>query len=220
MSDSLAAGERQPAAGATRAQPSSDALVAVARSGEFGRLRSSFRRFAFPMTIFFIVWYAVYVLLSCYATGFMSQRIGGSAITWGLLLGIGQFVTTFVITGLYVRHANRTLDPMAARLKDQLDECVLCTCCTAHQYSSTDVEPQVPACGRQATEDGERHGEVQEEAARGGRHAAASQGKTLSHRILLTLYPFLRTESRETKCGPCGQERCAGRGIPQSCCIA
>ena len=55
----------------------------------------------------------------------------------------------------------------ATRLKDQLDECVSCTWRNAHQYCPTDVEIQVSTCGRQVTEDGERHGEVQEEAARG-----------------------------------------------------
>ncbi|NNG18234.1 DUF485 domain-containing protein [Naumannella sp. ID2617S] len=117
------AGEVPPAAsgGASRVQPTSDAFVEVANSSEFADLRSRFRRFAFPMTVFFIVWYFLYVLLSCYAEGFMSHRIGGSAITYGLVLGILQFVSTFVITWLYIRHANKSLDPAATRLKDQLE---------------------------------------------------------------------------------------------------
>ncbi|WP_229119677.1 DUF485 domain-containing protein [Enemella evansiae] len=101
--------------------PTSEAFLEVARSSEFTDLRSRFRRFAFPMTIFFILWYLVYVLLSCYAEGFMSTRIGGSAITYGLVLGLGQFLTTFVITWLYIRHANKSLDPVANELKQQLE---------------------------------------------------------------------------------------------------
>lgn len=102
-------------------QPTSEAFVAVANSAEFGQLRSKFRRFAFPMTAFFIIWYLLYVLLSCYAEGFMSQRIGGSAVTIGLVLGGLQFLTTFVITALYVRHANKTLDPLATQIKTELE---------------------------------------------------------------------------------------------------
>jgi uncharacterized membrane protein (DUF485 family) len=39
----------------------------------------------------------------------------------GLLIGLGQFVTTFVITGLYVRFANRELDPRAAAIRAELE---------------------------------------------------------------------------------------------------
>ena len=36
-------------------------------------------------------------------------------------LGLAQFVTTFLITWLYVRHANRNLDPLAGQLRDELE---------------------------------------------------------------------------------------------------
>jgi uncharacterized membrane protein (DUF485 family) len=38
-----------------------------------------------------------------------------------LLIGLGQFLTTFVITGLYVRFANRELDPRAAAIRATLE---------------------------------------------------------------------------------------------------
>jgi uncharacterized membrane protein (DUF485 family) len=40
----------------------------------------------------------------------MATPVWGN-INAGLLIGLGQFLTTFVITGLYVRFANRELDP-------------------------------------------------------------------------------------------------------------
>ena len=54
---------------------------------EFADLRSRFRRFVFPMTAFFLVWYFVYVLLAAYAPGFMSQRVVG-LINVGLIFGL------------------------------------------------------------------------------------------------------------------------------------
>jgi uncharacterized membrane protein (DUF485 family) len=39
----------------------------------------------------------------------------------GLIMGLLQFVTTFGITWLYVRHANRNLDPLATELRDELE---------------------------------------------------------------------------------------------------
>jgi uncharacterized membrane protein (DUF485 family) len=93
----------------------------VERSDEFQALRRGFRRFVFPMTAFFLIWYFAYVLLASYAHDFMSARIGDSAITVGLLFGLGQFGTTFAITMIYVRWANNTLDPAADALRERVE---------------------------------------------------------------------------------------------------
>lgn len=87
---------------------------------EFGQLRRTFRRFVFPVTAFFLSWYAAFVLLSVYAPGFMSTRVFGQ-VNIGLLMGLGQFVTTFAITFLYVRWAKRDFDPLADELGARLD---------------------------------------------------------------------------------------------------
>ncbi|WP_458687870.1 DUF485 domain-containing protein [Nocardia tengchongensis] len=89
-------------------------------SPEFQRLRRRFRRFVFPMTALFLAWYALYVLLADYAHGFMSHKVGGN-ITVGLILGLLQFVSTFLITGLYVRYADRTLDPIVEGIRAELE---------------------------------------------------------------------------------------------------
>ncbi|SDB96950.1 Uncharacterized membrane protein, DUF485 family [Raineyella antarctica] len=92
----------------------------VERSADFVELRKKFRNFAFPMTIAFLVWYFLYVLLSVYAVGWMSTRIAGN-ITTGLLISFLQFVTTFLITWLYIRHANHSLDPLSSKLKAEIE---------------------------------------------------------------------------------------------------
>jgi uncharacterized membrane protein (DUF485 family) len=93
----------------------------VQLSPDFSELRRRFRRFVFPMTGLFLVWYFVYVLLADYAHGFMSHKIGGGNITVGLLFGFGQFVSTFAITLLYVRWADQKFDPDAKHLRDQIE---------------------------------------------------------------------------------------------------
>ena len=94
--------------------------VAVQHSPEFQELRSRLRRFVFPMTAFFLIWYATYVLLGAFAHDFMATKIIGN-INVGLVLGLGQFVTTFLITGLYVKFANKVLDPRAAAIRSTLE---------------------------------------------------------------------------------------------------
>ena len=107
--------------------PEQDALsarsaqyIAVQESPEFQELRSKLRRFVFPMTAFFLVWYGLYVVLGAFATEFMATPVFGN-VNVGLLLGLGQFVTTFVITGLYVRFANKELDPRAEAIRAELE---------------------------------------------------------------------------------------------------
>ncbi|MEE1650077.1 DUF485 domain-containing protein [Brachybacterium sp. J144] len=109
-----------PAASGAAPSPTPEQFQAVQRSEDFGRLRRSFRRFAIPMTIAFLVWYFAYVLLSTYAEGMMSTPVFGT-LNVGLLLGLSQFLMTFLITWLYIRHATRNLDPIAERLRDELE---------------------------------------------------------------------------------------------------
>ncbi|NIL76664.1 hypothetical protein RhoFasB10_02787 [Rhodococcus sp. B10] len=100
--------------------PDAQAFVEMQASPEFQELRRRLRNFVFPMTAFFLIWYIVYVLLSNYAHDFMSTPVWGN-INVGLLLGLGQFVTTFAITGIYVRFANRELDPRAEALRNEME---------------------------------------------------------------------------------------------------
>ncbi len=94
------------------AQPLGERYIAVQESEEFGELRRKFRGFVFPVTAFFLTWYFLYVLLSIFAPGFMGKEVFGN-INIGLIMGLGQFVTTFAITIIYVRWAEREFDPTA-----------------------------------------------------------------------------------------------------------
>ena len=91
----------------------------VQRAEHFGDLRTKFRAFAFPATAFFLIWYFLYVLLAAYAPGFMSTKVFGN-VNVGLLMGLGQFVTTFGLTIAYVRWADRVFDPLADGIRDEM----------------------------------------------------------------------------------------------------
>ena len=79
---------------------------------EFQLLRHRLRSFVFPMTGLFLGWYLLYVLLASYAPSFMAIKLIGN-INVGLVFGLLQFVSTFLITFLYVRFADRKFDPLA-----------------------------------------------------------------------------------------------------------
>jgi uncharacterized membrane protein (DUF485 family) len=94
--------------------------LAVQASPEFQELRNRLRRFVFPMSGLFLAWYFAYVLLGAFAHDFMAIKVLGN-INVGLLIGLGQFVSTFVITGIYVLFANRELDPRAEAIRAELE---------------------------------------------------------------------------------------------------
>ena len=97
----------------------SETYLAVQRSEEFVRLRKTLRGFIFPMTVAFFLWYALYVLLSAYARGFMSIKLFGN-INVALVLGLLQFLSTFLIAWYYSRFAARKVDPLADRIAADL----------------------------------------------------------------------------------------------------
>lgn len=107
--------------GRPAASPNRELYHAIHSSPEFQTLRRRYRAFAFPATALFLAWYLLYVVLSNWASGFMSLRVMGN-INVALVLGLLQFVSTFVIAWLYARHADRELDPLAQRLEQRYDE--------------------------------------------------------------------------------------------------
>ena len=92
-------------------------FVGIQGSERFRELKKRHRSFVFPVLAAALLWYFAYVLLAGYAPEFMSTPVFGS-INVGLLIGLGQVVTTFVITMIYVAYANRRLDPLAEELRD------------------------------------------------------------------------------------------------------
>jgi uncharacterized membrane protein (DUF485 family) len=100
--------------------PSTEEFTAVQQSAEFGELRRAHRSFAFPLTIAFAAWYLLYVLLSNYAGDFMGTKLFGN-INVALVLGLAQFLTTFLIAWWYSRHAAAKLDPKAEAIKARME---------------------------------------------------------------------------------------------------
>ena len=101
-------------------QGGTSSYLEVQRSQEFLDLRARFRKFVFPMTALFLTWYFLYVLLAAFAPVFMSQKLVGN-INVGLVLGLGQFVSTFAITMIYARWADKQFDPTADKLRADIE---------------------------------------------------------------------------------------------------
>jgi uncharacterized membrane protein (DUF485 family) len=58
-----------------------------------------------------------YVLFAAYAHTFMSKKVFGE-INVGLIFGLLQFVSTILITVLYVRYARNKIDPAVDEVRE------------------------------------------------------------------------------------------------------
>lgn len=118
MSDP-AAPQHQPGSH-THAQVNDPLYAELAASDDFRELRRRYRAFVFPWTIAFLSWYLLYVALSNWAPEFMGKNVFGN-VNVGLVFGLLQFLTTFLIAWIYSRHAASHFDPLAAKVRDRFD---------------------------------------------------------------------------------------------------
>jgi uncharacterized membrane protein (DUF485 family) len=90
----------------------------IRQTDEFRILRRRLTTFVFPMSVLFLASYLTFVLLSAYAKDVVSTKVIG-VINLGILLGLGQFVTSIIITLGYARYAKRRLDPQRQLLAEK-----------------------------------------------------------------------------------------------------
>ncbi|GAB2801330.1 DUF485 domain-containing protein [Streptomyces chlorus] len=93
-----------------------DVYLQVQRSAAFQEVRSRYRRFVVPAVVVFCAWYVAYVVTATTAPDLMAQPVAG-AVNVGMLAGLGQFLTTFLLTWAYARHARLRRDRAALELR-------------------------------------------------------------------------------------------------------
>ncbi|MDK1475950.1 DUF485 domain-containing protein [Streptomyces sp. 549] len=111
-----------PAAPATPVAPAPEwthdaVYLAVHRSGAFAEVRRRHRHFVFPAAGLFLGWYLAYVITATAAPGLMAREVAGGPLNIGLLAGLGQFLSTALITWAYAWNAGRRRDRAALDLR-------------------------------------------------------------------------------------------------------
>lgn len=104
----------------TARQHDSSVYERIEADDRFQELRRRFRSWAFPMTGAFLAWYLLYVVLSGWARDFMAVKVFGN-VNVALILGLLQFVSTFLIAWAYSRYAGRRLDPLADEIRQEAE---------------------------------------------------------------------------------------------------
>ena len=93
-----------------------DVYLEVQRSAAFQEVRRRYRRFVVPTVVLFLAWYVAYVVTATAAPGLMARPVAG-AVNVAMVAGLGQFLTTFLLTWAYARHARLRRDRAALELR-------------------------------------------------------------------------------------------------------
>ena len=91
-------------------------LAQVADDPLYRQLVRDRSRFSWVLTGIMLAIFFGYILLIAFLPGLLAQRLAGRATTLGIPLGICVIVAGIVLTGVYVRRANRRYDVLIAAI--------------------------------------------------------------------------------------------------------
>jgi uncharacterized membrane protein (DUF485 family) len=110
---------RSPTTGRMSAEEAVTATEAVGKDPEMVELENRHRRFVWPATIFFLIYYMALNVLAGTSPGLMGKKLVGE-FTFGYLFALSQFVMAFVVAWVYSRWAASRIDPLASDLREKL----------------------------------------------------------------------------------------------------
>lgn len=125
-----------------------DIYLTVQRSAAFQRVRRRHRAFVLPTAAAFLLWYLGYLVLATGAPGLMAREVAG-VLNVGMVAGLAQFATVFLLTWAYARHARLRRDGPALELRWETQDM------TRVAARHADVPADVPADGTAGAARGE-----------------------------------------------------------------
>ena len=92
----------------------------IASNPAYKRLRSARNRIGWALTILMLLAYYGYIGLIAFDKAFLATPIGAGKITTvGIPIALGLMVFTIVITGFYVRRANKEFDKLTEEIVEE-----------------------------------------------------------------------------------------------------
>ena len=85
---------------------------------DFKDLVARKNRISSILTVLTLIIYYGFILLIAFKRDLFASKTAGN-VTLGVFLGIGVIIACFLLTGVYVRWANRNYDAMVDRLKQK-----------------------------------------------------------------------------------------------------
>jgi uncharacterized membrane protein (DUF485 family) len=90
-----------------------DLAQRIARNPKYQELKAKRSRFGWILTVLMLIVYYGFIMLVAFDKPFLFQRLGAGVTTIGMPIGFAVIIFTVVITGIYVRRANREFDALS-----------------------------------------------------------------------------------------------------------
>jgi uncharacterized membrane protein (DUF485 family) len=90
-----------------------DLAQRIARNPKYQELKAKRSSFGWLLSVLMLIVYYGFIMLVAFNKPFLSQRLGEGVTTVGMPIGFAVIVFTVVITGIYVRRANREFDALS-----------------------------------------------------------------------------------------------------------
>jgi uncharacterized membrane protein (DUF485 family) len=84
----------------------------------YQRLLKRRGRFTWGLSIIMLLAYFGYVALVAFDKPLLARPIGSGVTSLGIPIGVGLILLGILLTGIYVRRANREFDPLVKALRD------------------------------------------------------------------------------------------------------
>lgn len=98
----------------------SDIYNKIKDNPDFLRLVQKRKSFALRLSAIVLVMYFAFILLVAFAPQVLATPVAShSVITWGIPIGIFIIISSFLLTGIYVKRANTEFDEENQRIIDE-----------------------------------------------------------------------------------------------------
>jgi uncharacterized membrane protein (DUF485 family) len=95
-------------------------LARVAEDERYRELVRERSRFGWTLSIIMMVVFFGYISLIAYDKALLARSAFGGTMTLGIPIGIGVILVAILLTGIYVRRANRRFDPLVRTIRQDV----------------------------------------------------------------------------------------------------
>ena len=93
-----------------------DLTARIVNDPRYQQLKSRRSRFGWLLAVAMLIVYYGFILLVAFNKPLLATRLGEGVTTIGMPLGLGVIIFTIVITGIYVRRANKEYDDLTEQI--------------------------------------------------------------------------------------------------------
>jgi len=92
----------------------------ISENPKYKELVSKRSSFAWKLTITILVVYYAFILFVAFSPETLGISVSGGMTTWGIPIGMGIIVFSFLLTGIYVKRANGEFDELLNDVKKEI----------------------------------------------------------------------------------------------------